>query len=170
MSLTRITPTEAARRAADGAVIVDIRDADEHARARIPGARNVPLSRLTEITDAPAVIWHCRSGMRTEANAAQLAGAAPCDAFLLEGGIEAWRKAGLGIEEDRSQPMELQRQVQIAAGLMILAGVTLGFAVSPIYFGLAGFIGAGLTFAGLSGWCGMAKLLAAMPWNRRAVP
>jgi len=168
MTLTRISPAEAARRAAEGAVIVDIRDAEEHARARIPGARNVPLSELSQITDAPAVIWHCRSGMRTEANAERLASSAPCDAYLLEGGIEAWRKAGFSLEEDPSQPMEIQRQVQIAAGLMILVGVVLGFAISPAFFGLTAFVGAGLTFAGLSGWCGMAKLLAAMPWNRRA--
>jgi hypothetical protein len=30
-------------------------------------------------------------------------------------------------------------------------------------------IGAGLIFAGLSGWCGLAKLLGAMPWNQRTV-
>ena len=60
------------------------------------------------------------------------------------------------------------RQVQIAAGLLILAGVALGLVVAPAWFGLAGFVGAGLTFAGLTGWCGMARLLALLPWNRRA--
>ncbi|WP_407701509.1 YgaP family membrane protein [Tsuneonella amylolytica] len=60
------------------------------------------------------------------------------------------------------------RQGQIAAGVMILAGVLLGFTVGPAWFGLSAFVGAGLTFAGVSGWCGMAHLLALMPWNRRA--
>jgi hypothetical protein len=32
---------------------------------------------------------------------------------------------------------------------------------------LSGFVGAGLVFAGVTGFCGMARLLALMPWNRR---
>jgi hypothetical protein len=34
---------------------------------------------------------------------------------------------------------------------------------------LSGFVGAGLTYAGISGFCGMARLLAAMPWNQVAI-
>jgi hypothetical protein len=60
------------------------------------------------------------------------------------------------------------RQVQIVAGLLVLTGVVLGFVLNPAFFGISAFVGAGLTFAGISGWCGMAKLLALMPWNRRA--
>lgn len=168
MTLPRISPQDAARRIAEGAVLVDIRGADEHARCRIPGARNATPDALGRIEGAPAVIYHCKSGMRTQANADRLAGAADCDAFLLDGGLDAWRAAGLPVEEDRSQPLEIMRQVQIAAGLLVLAGVLLGLTVAPGFFGLAAFVGAGLTFAGVSGWCGMARLLAVMPWNRQA--
>jgi rhodanese-related sulfurtransferase len=168
MTMTRISPEEAQRRIAAGALLVDIREADEHARQHIPGARSMPLARLETIGDAPAVIFHCRSGMRTDANAARLAEAAQCEAYLLEGGIEGWRKAGLPIAEDRKAPLEIMRQVQIAAGLLVLSGVILGFTVAPAFFGISGFVGAGLTFAGVSGWCGMAKLLAMMPWNNGA--
>lgn len=169
MTLTRISPAEAARLIETGAMLVDIREPDEHARLRIPAARNLPVNRLSPITGAPAVIYHCRSGARTAAHSGKLATAADCQAYLLEGGIEAWRKAGLPILEDRKAPLEIMRQVQITAGLMVLAGVILGFAVAPAFFGLSAFVGAGLAFSGVSGWCGMAKLLAAMPWNRRAV-
>lgn len=168
MTLSPISPEDARRRIAEGAVLIDIREADEHARVRIPGARSVPLARLDTIGDAPAVIFHCRSGMRTDANAARLAQAAQCEAYLLEGGIDGWRKAGLPLTEDRKAPLEIMRQVQIAAGLLVLAGVILGLTVAPGFFALSAFVGAGLTFAGVSGWCGMAKLLALMPWNRRA--
>jgi rhodanese-related sulfurtransferase len=65
-------------------------------------------------------------------------------------------------------PLPLMRQVQIAAGLLVLLGVVLAVTVAPAFIGLSAFVGAGLTFAGLSGWCGMAQLLALMPWNRRA--
>ena len=56
--------------------------------------------------------------------------------------------------------------MQIAAGGLVLLGTGLGARVSPGGFGLAGFVGAGLVFAGVSGTCGMAQLLRRMPWNR----
>ena len=168
MTLTKITPAEARARIAEGAALIDIRAADEHARSRIPGALNAPLGSAFNLSDVPAVIYHCRSGMRTDANAAQLAAASPCEAYLLEGGIEAWRKAGLPVIDDTKVPLEIMRKVQITAGLLVLAGVILSLTVAPAWIGLSAFVGAGLTFAGVSGWCGMAKLLALMPWNRRA--
>ena len=65
--------------------------------------------------------------------------------------------------------MEIMRQVQIAAGSLVLLGIVLGFAVAPAFFGLSAFVGAGLTFAGATGFCGMARLLMLAPWNRRPV-
>ncbi|WP_259461660.1 DUF2892 domain-containing protein, partial [Enterobacter sp. R1(2018)] len=56
--------------------------------------------------------------------------------------------------------------VQIAAGTLVLVGVLLGYTLHPDFFLLSGFVGAGLLFAGVSGFCGMARLLAVMPWNR----
>jgi rhodanese-related sulfurtransferase len=126
------------------------------------------LGTAFNLGDAPAVIYHCRSGMRTDANAAQLAAASPCEAYLLEGGIEAWRQAGLPVITDAKAPLEIMRQVQITAGLLVLLGVIGALTVTPWLIGLSAFVGAGLTFAGVTGWCGMAKLLALMPWNRRA--
>ena len=119
-----------------GAVLIDIREADEHARERIPGARHHALSRLD--ADNPArpgddvLVFHCRSGARTKANAPRLAAAAAgCETYVLEGGLEAWKKAGLPTAIDRKQPIEINRQVQITAGSMVLAGVVLGALVSP---------------------------------------
>lgn len=168
MTLTKLTPAEARARMAQGAALIDIRAADEHARSRIPGAKNLPLGSALDIGDAPAVIFHCRSGMRTDAHAASLAASSPCEAYLLEGGIDAWRAAGLPVITDAKAPLEIMRQVQITAGLLVLTGVILSLTVSQAWIGLSGFVGAGLTFAGISGWCGMAKVLALMPWNRRA--
>jgi len=89
--------------------------------------------------------------------------------FVLENGLNGWKGAGLPLSgPDASRPLPLMRQVQLVAGLLVLAGVTLGFLVAPPWFGLAAFVGAGLSFAGASGWCGMARLLAVMPWNRAA--
>jgi rhodanese-related sulfurtransferase len=170
MTLQTIDPARAKELLDKGAVLVDIREPDEFARERVPGAQNRPMGGLTAIraNGAPAVIFHCKSGMRTQANASRLAGAADCQAYLLEGGLEAWKKAGLPVAADRGQPLEIMRQVQITAGALVLLGVVLGTWVAPGFYGLSVFVGAGLMFAGISGWCGMAKLLAVMPWNRRA--
>jgi rhodanese-related sulfurtransferase len=106
--------------------------------------------------------------MRTTANATRLAAASDCTAYLLEGGLDAWRAAGLPLAENRKAPLEIMRQVQITAGALVLLGVVLGVLFQPAFFGLSAFVGAGLMFAGTTGWCGMAKLLAAMPWNRKS--
>lgn len=169
MTLPIIDVTHARRLIDAGAILVDIRELDEHARERVPAARHQPLSRLSSIDThgATAVIFHCRSGHRTAGNSQRLAAAVDCDAYILDGGIDAWKKAGLTVMSDRRQPIEIMRQVQITAGSLVLLGVALGVWVAPAYFALSAFIGAGLTFAGVTGWCGMAKLLAFMPWNRR---
>jgi rhodanese-related sulfurtransferase len=168
MTATTISPAEAQRRIAAGAVLIDIRDPDEYARAHIPCARNVPMSRLERIEGVPEVIFHCRSGMRTGANADALAACTDAPVYLLEGGLEAWRQAGLECSVDKKQPLEIIRQVQIGAGSLVLLGVLLGFLVDPVGFGLSAFVGAGLVMAGVTGWCGMATVLTRMPWNRRA--
>jgi rhodanese-related sulfurtransferase len=169
MAVKIISPEEARHALDAGARLIDIRTADEHARERIPEALNVPLDRITELEcDDRPVVFHCRSGMRTTANAALLASAAgDATTLLLDGGIDAWRRQGFATIIDRGRPLEIMRQVQIAAGVMILAGILLGLLVSPVFLGLSAFVGAGLTFAGTTGWCGMAMLLRQMPWNRR---
>jgi rhodanese-related sulfurtransferase len=171
--LKTISPSDAAGLVRQGAVLVDIRETDEHARERIPGARHAPLSRIDSETPVrpsdDVVVFHCRTGARTAGNAGRLAAAAEgCQAFVLEGGLDAWKKAGLPVTVDPRQPIELMRQVQIAAGSLVLLGVVLGTLVTPGFYGLSAFVGAGLLFAGLSGFCGMARLLAIMPWNKRA--
>jgi hypothetical protein len=82
--------------------------------------------------------------------------------------LDAWKRAGLPVAEDRRQPLELMRQVQIAAGSLALLGAVLGAAVNPWFHALSGVVGAGLVFAGVTGTCGMATLLRQMPWNRAA--
>lgn len=170
MTLPIISPMNAQRLIDQGAILVDIREAEEHARERVPGARHEPLSRLGAVRTggAPSVIFHCRSGARTAANASRLGAAADCDAFVLEGGLDAWKKAGLPVHVDRSQPIEIMRQVQITAGSLVVLGVALGVVVAPAFLAVSAFVGAGLVFAGATGWCGMARLLSLMPWNRRS--
>jgi rhodanese-related sulfurtransferase len=153
------------------AVLIDIRESDEFAREHVPGAHHVPLSGFSP-KDFPQdrdkiAIFHCASGARTAGAAPQILGTGFAEVYQLDQGLGGWKKAGLATVVNRRMPIPIQRQVQITAGLMVLTGVILGFAVSPWFFLLSGFVGAGLTFAGVSGTCAMASLLAVMPWNRR---
>jgi hypothetical protein len=80
--------------------------------------------------------------------------------------LEGWKRAGFAVHSNRKAPLEIMRQVQIAAGVLILLGVALGALAHPGFYALSALVGAGLTFAGATGWCGMAMLLKTMPWNR----
>jgi len=169
MSLPHISAAKAKQLIDRGAILVDIREPGEHARSRIDGAHHAPLSRLARLdlgADATTVIFHCRSGHRTASNAGRLAQSTDCKAFILDGGIDAWKGAGMPVVESRRQPMEMMRQVQIASGLLVLAGAVLGALVNPGFYLLSGLVGAGQVFAGVSGACPMARLLSRAPWNR----
>ena len=172
MSLSSINPTNAKRLLDQGAILVDIREGDEHAREKIPGAHHLPLSKLDEaklaLRDGKPVIFHCKSGARTKGNAVRLESkiGAVCEAFILDGGLDAWKRAGLPVATDRRQPLELQRQVQIGAGSMALFGTIFGLLVSPWFFAVPAFVGAGLMVAGITGFCGLARILMRAPWNR----
>ncbi|MBI3699016.1 MAG: rhodanese family protein [Afipia sp.] len=173
MTIPTITAKQAAQMLAEGATLVDIREPNERARERIDSAIHWPLSALTDAAplNSGRIIFHCKSGARTAANAQRLKARAgdSCDVYLVEGGLDELRRAGLPITVDRSQPIELQRQVQIVAGSMGFLGTALGFLVSPIFYIVPAFVGAGLLFAGVTGFCGMARILMHAPWNRVAI-
>lgn len=172
MTLKAIDPRTLERRLTDGsAVLIDIREPDEYAREHIAGARLVPLSTVDVHDFGPkhdqVLVFQCKSGARTAAHAGRLA-AKPCrEAYVLVGGLDAWKAAGLPTEIDCRTPIDLQRQVQIGAGFMILLGVALGFTLTPWLFALSAFVGAGLMTAGITGVCGLTCVLKVMPWNRR---
>lgn len=127
---------------------------------------------------AQKLIFTCRSGHRTKEAAAMLAARALPDAglsvspdaagtcFMLEGGLLGWEQAGLPLVREARPVLPLFRQIQIGAGLLVLLG-TVGSLVWAPLFWLAVFVGAGLVFAGVSGFCGLGILLSKMPWNQK---
>jgi rhodanese-related sulfurtransferase len=155
---TRLNAQELARQLAEKRVsVIDVREAMEFAGGHIEGSVNVPLARLsrTQLPQGPLVLV-CHSGRRS----------AQAD---LDGGIPTWQQAGLPLHRLNNAPLPLMRQVQIAAGSLVLLGLGLGSWVAPAWILLSWFVGAGLVFAGISGFCGMARLLALMPWNRVSI-
>ncbi|MGL4636070.1 MAG: rhodanese family protein [Beijerinckiaceae bacterium] len=167
MTPISILPADAATLMQKGAILIDVREASERRRLHIAASVHQPLSSSDgRVTASADMIFHCASGARTQTNASRLAAQTTGQSFLLEGGIAAWQKAGLPVIEDKSQPIDIMRQVMIVAGSLVLIGVLLGAFLNPIFYGLAGFVGAGLLFSGATGFCAMAKMLALAPWNK----
>jgi rhodanese-related sulfurtransferase len=170
MTIKSISPSEAQALTFNGAVLIDIREEDEHLRENISSSRHHALSKIgsTPIGVDEPVIFYCRSGNRTAVNAAKLRNAVKhAEVFVLEGGIDAWRAAKMPISKNPKQPIELNRQVQIGAGGLVVAGWALGALVHAGFYTIPAFVGLGLIFAGVSGYCGLARILAIAPWNRK---
>ncbi len=152
------------------AVLIDIRGQDEYAREHIPGAVHVSLDDL-EPSKLPKsgkqIIFHCKGGTRTAQAKSLLSQCTDGKFTILEGGIDAWKAARFETEIDQKQPLEMNRQVQITAGSLVLFGALMAFVFGVEWALISAFVGAGLVFAGVSGTCGMARLLGIMPWNRR---
>jgi len=166
---THLKPEEVSTQ---GALLLDVRTPAEFEEAHIEGSVLHPLTnldigevaKLAEGKNACVVI--CRSGNRARHAAEKLSQKGLPTICVLEGGVQAWQEAGLPLNRGRIT-ISLERQVRIAAGTFVLAGVILGFFVNPAWFGLSAFVGAGLVFAGVTDTCGMGLLLARMPWNNR---
>lgn len=163
-----ISVQEAQQLFTEGAVFVDIRDADEFSQEYIQGARNIGVDQLNQHNAAgQKVIFYCLSGMRTKSQQSQLGNLLCEEAFLLEGGLRAWKANGLATIASAHKTLPLQQQVQVTAGLLILLSLLFGYFVHPAFLLVTFFVGLGFTFAGLTGFCGMAVLLMKMPWNKQ---
>jgi rhodanese-related sulfurtransferase len=151
----------------DQAKLIDVRSAAEFAIGHIPGAINVPMeqvdARTEDIGEGPVVIV-CEAGTRAAIVARWLADRQPVS--VLSGGTAAWRKAGLPLVTCAPSRWSLERQVRFTAGLIVLIATLLSVLFHPGWVYMAMFVGAGLPFAGATNLCGMAILLARMPWNR----
>lgn len=164
-----ISATDLADQLARRAVsVIDVREPMEYAGGHIAGSLNVPLARLhqADLPQGPLVLV-CQSGNRSAQGVQVLRKRGLVDSVSdLAGGLPSWQQAGLPLRKLRNAPLPLMRQVQIAAGSLVLLGLILSTTVAPAWILLTWFVGAGLVFAGVSGFCGMARLLAVMPWNK----
>lgn len=150
--------------------LVNVCSPAEYQEQHIEGVRNVPLDTLAnhidEFKGKKQIYIHCRSGKRGAQAVKTLAElGVQAELVNVSGGLLAWDGAGLPTRALTNR-LPIMRQVMIAAGVLVMTGVVLGFLVHDAFLGLALFVGAGLTFAGVTGWCGMSKVLAYCPWNR----
>jgi len=173
MNVTTITPRKLSSLIDLGTAVelIDVRTPVEYREVHVSCARNVPLDQLHapqlaagRSRSVPLYVI-CRSGSRGKQACEKLQAAGFTQAVNVEGGTQAWEQAGLPVVRGK-KAISLERQVRIAAGLLVLTGSILGYVVSPYWIGLPAFVGAGLAFAGITDTCGMGMLLARMPWNQ----
>lgn len=172
---TSVPPRELSRRLAGGqpAELLDVRTPGEFAGAHVPGARLIPLDELDCAAflkehgpnDKPIYVL-CQSGGRARRAIGKFQRAGFDGCVLVEGGTQAWIDAGLPVTRGESKTLPLMRQVQIIVGLVSGLGAALALAVHPWFAVIPLLMGGGLLFAGLTGFCGLALLLAKMPWNK----
>jgi rhodanese-related sulfurtransferase len=158
----------------DGRVkIIDVRTPAEFESAHIPGSYNIPLDQLSAYREelgqgvGGPVVLVCRSGARASEAEKLLRAVDMPDVHIMEGGLESWEAAGLAVRRGR-QHWSLERQVRGVSGALILIGTLGSLLLWRPLIALAVFIGGGLLFSGLTNFCGMAMLLAKLPYNRGA--
>ncbi|GAA3019474.1 rhodanese-like domain-containing protein [Streptomyces fulvorobeus] len=167
-----LSPAQAAARL-DEFTVIDVRAPGEYAAGHVPGALNIPLDRLQEAVPAlkaasarGSLLVVCASGVRST-RACEILSGADIDAASLTGGTSAWEGDGLGLDRPDGAravwPME--RQVRLAAGSLVVAGLLAG-ARYPAARWLSAGIGCGLVFSAVTDTCGMAAALSRLPYNR----
>ncbi len=164
-----VTVSELRNHPSPAVLLVDVRSGAEFASGHIPGAVNIPMdqieSRLGDLGLNLLIVLVCQSGKRAQMTAGLLE---PCQRQItvLEGGTKAWIEADLPIVVSVKTRWSLERQVRLGAGLLVLTGAILALTVNPRWLFLCGFVGLGLTFAGLTDICAMGIILEKMPWNK----
>jgi rhodanese-related sulfurtransferase len=101
--VSQLSTLEATRLINDDALVLDVREDSEWAAGHIPGARHIPLGRLSgkiaelEKLKDKTIVISCRSGHRSARACAMLKKAGFENVHNLAGGIIAWEQANLPV-------------------------------------------------------------------------
>jgi rhodanese-related sulfurtransferase len=155
--------------------LLDVRTSPEYTTAHVAGAKLVPLDKLNAAAfleergacDKPLYVI-CEAGTRARSAIEKFRRAGYEGCVLVEGGIRAWMESGLPVNRGTGRVLPLMQQVQVTVGLISIIGAVLALAVNAWFAVIPLALGCGLLFAGLTGFCGLALVLAKMPWNRDA--
>ena len=155
------------------ALVIDVRTAAEVSALAYADSQHLPLQELDQQQVCTLCENHegdiyllCGSGKRATMAAEKIVEWIENPLHVIDGGIQAMEQAGFDLQQSQTNVISLERQVRIAAGLLVVLGVILGAMVSPYFYLLSAFVGAGLAFAGITDSCAMGMLLARMPWNQ----
>lgn len=176
MSMATITCGELAellRNPGQPTDLIDVRTPAEYRAVHVEASRLIPLSnldpheiiRLKGSSSTDPIYFICKTGARSRLACEKFIAAGYSHVVNVAEGTIACEAAGIPVVRGKSA-ISLDRQVRIAAGSLVVIGTALGAFVSPWFLAISGFVGAGLVFSGVTDTCGMAIILARMPWNR----
>ncbi len=174
MSVQTISPNQLGDLVKSGRSVhvIDVRTPFEFREVHANCAKNIPLRKLdpaeiakTRSGSNETLYVICKSGARGKQACEKLIAAGQFNVVNVDGGTMAWEQAGLPVVRGQ-KAMSLERQVRIAAGSIVFAGVLLSFFAHPYFIWLSGLVGAGLVFAGVTDTCAMGMLISKMPWNQ----
>lgn len=173
MSYQEITAQQAKQMMAqNNTVLIDVRENAEHVSKHIPDSRLHPVGKISDADideKEHALLIYCQKGMRGKKACEKLTEQNPSlKVYNIIGGIEGWESAGFDTQSTATNMLSLDRQVQLAIGILLLVFSTLSMSVSTAFVWAVAFMGVGLCIAGATGFCGLGRLIAIMPWNKRA--
>jgi len=152
--------------------LLDVRSPLEFQSEHIASAVNIPLdqleSQINTVQNPGKLVVICKSGKRAE-RAAYMLKSNGFHPIVLRGGITAWLSLGFPVVEGK-KIISIERQIQLVIGTGVLGGVLAGIFINKYFFILPLFFGAGLTFAGITGTCGLGILLSKASWNQLRMP
>lgn len=171
MTIKTISAEELPEHIRNERIVIDVRSPAEFRGEHVTGAKLYPLDQLDpgefcrkHGMDAPVYVL-CQSGKRASAAAHKLTAEGHPHVYVVEGGTNAAKSAGVSIERGKGA-ISIERQVRIGAGALVVLGSIGGLVLHPGFFAVPIFVGSGLIFAGVTDICGMGAILAKMPWNR----
>jgi rhodanese-related sulfurtransferase len=150
------------------AMLLDVREPAEHRSQNIVQARPIPLGKIdaAQLPEGMRIVVHCLKGGRGASACEKLMRQNPkLEIYNLAGGIDAWAAAGLPIRTSGFF-LPLDRQVQLTIGIALVVASGLAVFVSPLFGLITGALGLGLSIAGATGFCGLARAMAYAPWNK----
>lgn len=171
MSITEICPTDVFDKISKGEhlQLVDIREAAERGAAKIDKSQHLPFSQITNLANIldkkKDIYLICRTGQRAGMAAKQLEAQGYQSIYVVKGGIDAWARNGLPVDGELTHVWSLERQVRFTAGLIILIGIALSYAINANWIFLSVIASLGMIVSSIMNTCGMATVLRMMPWN-----
>ncbi|MGJ8692057.1 MAG: rhodanese-like domain-containing protein [Thalassotalea sp.] len=177
MQVTTISPEQFLHTCDNQSVtVIDLRTVAEVSYEALSDSIHLPVQDLNPLSFEQAltlakhqhknIYLLCQSGIRANKAVEILTDKVEQRLVVIEGGLNALKILGVKTVKGAGKVISLERQVRITAGAMTLLGVVLGSVLHPYWYGLSAFVGVGLMFAGITNSCGMALILARMPWNK----
>lgn len=151
-------------------VILNVCTQAEYAEEHIANSLNIPLQelpqRINELKTYHTVYVHCRSGRRSLEAAKILGEQTKADVYNVEGGLISWKENSFSTQKNTNR-LPIIRQVFISASVLLWLSLAGFYFVSAWFLVVIAIVASGLLLSGVTGWCGMALLLAKMPWNKK---